>query len=105
MEKFDKDLNKNIFDGVNEKDLESGPFGQEFAQNLNMQNYFVKKEVQIMRDHISDLEKLKTMLDSVSKQLLITNDLCRQMKKSKDSKIESAFLKEQETLLAEYKMF
>jgi hypothetical protein len=27
MEKFDKDLNKNIFDGVNEKDLESGPFG------------------------------------------------------------------------------
>ena len=70
-----------------------------------MQNYFVKKEVQIMRDHISDLLKLKTMLDSVSKQLLITNDLSRQMKKSKDSKIEAAFLKEQETLLAEFKMF
>jgi hypothetical protein len=31
MDKFDKDLNKNIFDGVDEKDLESGPFGQEFA--------------------------------------------------------------------------
>ena len=27
MEKFDKDLNKNIFDGVDEKDLEAGPFG------------------------------------------------------------------------------
>lgn len=27
MEKFDKDLNKNMFDGVNEKDLEAGPFG------------------------------------------------------------------------------
>jgi hypothetical protein len=45
MEKFDKDLNKNMFEGVNEKELEQGPYAQEFAQNLNMQNYFVKKEV------------------------------------------------------------
>jgi len=48
-----------------------------------MQKHMISKEIQTMKDHITDLDKLKQMLLSVQSQLKVTSDLQQQLKRSK----------------------
>ena len=66
MEKFAKDYEKTIYEDIGTDNIRT-PFMSDMTINLQRDNMFISKDISMIRDHILDLQKLQSILDSIQK--------------------------------------